>query len=57
MKYEKNQYSEGISLLGLLLASGFLWWGISGYFPYTIDSFSLYFFFPSSILLYFLFSV
>ena len=38
MKYEKNQYSEGFSIIGLLIAAGFLWWGISGYFPYTIDS-------------------
>lgn len=38
MKYKKNQYAEGISIIALLIAAGFLWWGISGYFPYTIDS-------------------
>ncbi|KKM83646.1 hypothetical protein LCGC14_1307260 [marine sediment metagenome] len=38
MKYKKNQYSEGFSVIGLLIAAGFLWWGISGYFPYTLDS-------------------
>ncbi|HDZ17568.1 hypothetical protein LCGC14_0745910 [marine sediment metagenome] len=38
MKYKKNQYAEGISIIGLLIAAGFLWWGISGYFAYTPDS-------------------
>ena len=38
MKYKINQYSEGFSIIGLLIAAGFLWWGISGYFPYTLDS-------------------
>ncbi len=38
MKYIKNQYVEGFSIIALLIAAGFLWWGISGYFPYTEDS-------------------
>ena len=38
MKYKKNQYVEGISIISFLIVAGFLWWGISGYFPYTEDS-------------------
>ncbi|MHA2006716.1 MAG: hypothetical protein ACXABO_13020 [Promethearchaeota archaeon] len=38
MKYTRNQYSEGFSVIILLIAVGFLWWGISSYFPYTLDS-------------------
>lgn len=29
MKYEKNQYTEGASICGVVIAGGFLWWGIS----------------------------
>ncbi len=29
MKYEKNQYSEGISLCTLIIAGVFLYWGVS----------------------------
>jgi len=29
LKYEKNQYSEGFSICGLIIAGAFLWWGIS----------------------------
>ena len=28
MKYEKNQYSDGFSICTLIIAGGFLWWGI-----------------------------
>ena len=38
MKYSKNQYSEGFSVIVLLIAASFLWWGVSSYFPYTLDS-------------------
>jgi hypothetical protein len=29
MKYEKNQYTEGFSICGLIIAGAFLFWGIS----------------------------
>ncbi|MHA1725429.1 MAG: hypothetical protein ACTSYC_00140 [Promethearchaeota archaeon] len=29
MKYEKNQYSEGISICGLIFAGAFIFWGIN----------------------------
>ena len=29
MKYEKNQYSSGFSICGLIIAGAFLYWGIS----------------------------
>ncbi|MHA2282807.1 MAG: zinc ribbon domain-containing protein [Promethearchaeota archaeon] len=29
MKYEKNQYSDGFSICALIIAGGFLWWGIN----------------------------
>ncbi len=29
LKYEKNQYSEGFSICGLIIAGGFLWWGVN----------------------------
>lgn len=29
MKYEKNQYSEGFSICGLIIAGAFMYWGIS----------------------------
>jgi len=29
MKYEKNQYSEGFSICGLIIAGGFLYWGFN----------------------------
>lgn len=29
MKYEKNQYTEGASVCGFIIAGGFLWWGIN----------------------------
>ena len=34
MKYEKNQYSEGFSICALIIAGGFLWWGISSFIPW-----------------------
>ena len=32
MKYEKNQYSEGASICGFIIAGGFLWWGFNTLF-------------------------
>ena len=32
MKYEKNQYSEGFSICGMIIAGGFLWWGFNTLF-------------------------
>ncbi len=32
LKYEKNQYSEGVSICSLIIAGGFLWWGFSWLF-------------------------
>jgi len=29
MKYEKNQYSEGLSICALIIAGAFFWWGIN----------------------------
>ncbi len=29
MKYEKNQYSEGISICGLIISGAFIFWGMS----------------------------
>ncbi len=29
MKYEKNQYSEGVSLCSLIIAGAFIYWGIN----------------------------
>jgi len=29
MKYEKNQYTEGFSICGLIIAGAFLFWGIT----------------------------
>jgi hypothetical protein len=29
MRYERNQYSEGFSICGLIIAGGFLWWGFN----------------------------
>ncbi|MFO8017588.1 MAG: zinc ribbon domain-containing protein [Promethearchaeia archaeon] len=29
MKYEKNQYSEGFNICGLIIAGAFMFWGIS----------------------------
>jgi len=33
MKYEKNQYTEGVSICGFIIAGAFLWWGISTLMP------------------------
>ncbi len=35
MKYTKNQYTDGFSICALIIAGGFLYWGISSFFPYT----------------------
>ena len=29
MKYEKDQYTEGMTICGLIIAGAFIWWGIS----------------------------
>ncbi|MFX0028876.1 MAG: hypothetical protein ACFE8B_06685 [Candidatus Hermodarchaeota archaeon] len=34
MKYEKNQYSESFSICTLIIAGGFLYWGISSFIPW-----------------------
>ncbi len=38
MKYTKNQYTDGFSVCALIIAGGFLYWGISSFFPYTASS-------------------
>ncbi len=30
MKYKSNQYTEGASICGFIIAGAFIWWGISG---------------------------
>jgi hypothetical protein len=37
MKYEKNQYSESLSVCTLIIAGGFLYWGISTFVTEGFD--------------------
>jgi hypothetical protein len=38
MKYEKDQYSKGFSICGLIIAGAFLWWGITGLINFNPSS-------------------
>lgn len=42
MRYEKNQYSSGASICGLIIAGMFLYWGISTLFGYSPHPFNLW---------------
>jgi hypothetical protein len=35
MKYKRNQYTEGASICGFIIAGAFLWWGVSTLIPYN----------------------
>jgi len=34
MKYEKNQYTEGVTLCGAIITGALFYWGISSFIPY-----------------------
>jgi hypothetical protein len=38
MRYEKDQYTKGFSICGLIIAGAFFWWGISAFISYSPGS-------------------
>ena len=42
MHYERNQYSNGASICGLIIAGMFLYWGISSLFRFSPSPFNLW---------------
>jgi hypothetical protein len=43
MHYEKNQYSEGFSICGLIIAGAFLYWGFQTFLnPWVVNSWNLW---------------
>ena len=35
MNYKRNQYTEGASICGFIIAGAFIWWGVSGLIPFN----------------------
>lgn len=35
MKYKRNQYTEGASICGFIIAGAFIWWGVSSLIPFN----------------------